>query len=514
MVFSSYPFLFIYLPLALIGFHLACRFGPKPAGIFLVLASLAFYSYWKLDFLPMLLLSIAFNFTVGTAIARAEGRPKLRSFLLMVGITLDLAALIYFKYAVSVAESLGFHAVFGRAFNTIILPLGISFFTFTQIGYLVDVTQGVAKQRDLLSYVMFVTFFPHLIAGPILHNREMMPQFADAGNYRFDSQNFAVGLSIFAIGFAKKVLLADPLSGLVQTGFAAHSNIPLFSAWFGVICYSFQIYFDFSGYSDMAIGLARMFNFRFPLNFNSPFKATTVIEYWQRWHMTLTRWITMYIFSPLALWVTRFRASHGIGNSRRASATLGGFSSLVAGPMFITMGLAGIWHGAGSQFLYFGLLHGAYLTVNHATKTFFPKPKHQPAPSKLRATVDRVWKTLAVYVASLVAFAFFRAASTPAALDMVAGMAGLHGVEHGLIPARGQLLDIARVVAMAALIWFAPNTQQIMNRYEPALGRPIPNPYRWLVWQPSYGWAVLGAVLAGVSLMTLGSSSEFLYFQF
>ena len=514
MVFSSYPFIFVYLPLALLGFHVATWFGKRAAALWLVLASLAFYGYWRLDFLPLLLVSIAFNFSIGWLLSRSEHRPRAQSLLLLFGIAADLLALVYFKYSVAIAAALGFHTVAGTPFRDIILPLGISFFTFTQIGYLVDVKQGVAKTRDLLSYVMFVTFFPHLIAGPILHNREMMPQFANAETYRFDIGNIAVGLSIFCIGLAKKVLLADPLSAGVATAFSNYAHAGFFGAWYAVIAYSLQLYFDFSGYSDMAIGLARMFNIRFPLNFNSPYKATTVIDYWQRFHMTLTRFITMYIFSPLALAVTRYRSAHGYDNSRKASATPGGFVSLVAGPTLITMALAGVWHGAGSQYLIFGLLHGSYITVNHAARTFFPKPKHQPPPSAGRALFQRVWKTLAVYAAALVAFAFFRAPSTPAAMSLVAGMAGLHGLETSLAPSAATAFDIGRMLVMFALVWLAPNTQQIMTRYEPALGRPIANPYRKLVWQPSYSWAVLGAVVAGLSLMELGSASEFLYFQF
>jgi len=367
----------------------------------------------------------------------------------------------------------------------------------------------VAKTRDLLSYVLFVTFFPHLIAGPILHNREMMPQFADRSTYRFSGANLAVGLTIFAIGLAKKVLLADPLAGDVAANFGHAGNAGLIASWYAVIGYSLQLYFDFSGYSDMAIGLARMFNIRFPLNFNSPYKATTVIDYWQRFHMTLTRFITMYIFSPIALSVTRWRDRHGFDNSRRASATPFGFVSLVAGPTLITMGLAGIWHGAGTQYLIFGLLHGLYITVNHAARIFFPSPKKPPPKPWIVQTLNHVWKVLAVYVAALVGFAFFRASSTGVALQLLAGMTGLHGVGAGLPNA-----TIAQVAGLFAIVWLAPNTQQIMTRYEPALGRAIANPYRRLVWHPAAGWALAAGTLGALGILALGGTTEFLYFQF
>src|SRR3954447_11662301 len=378
MVFSSFPFIFGFLPLALLGFFVAARLGPKPAGLWLVLASLAFYAYWRLDFLPLLLISITFNYAIGELLIRTRTRPLVQEAVFILGIGGDLLALFYYKYAAALAASLGFSTVAGTPLHDIILPLGISFFTFTQIGYLVDVKQEVAKTRDPLSYVLFVTFFPHLIAGPILHNREMMPQFAENATYRFSSGNIAVGLTIFAIGMAKKVLLADPLSADVAVHFGHSAELGLIGGWYAVIAYSLQLYFDFSGYSDMAIGLARMFNIRFPLNFNSPYKATTVIDHWQRFHMTLTRFITMYIFSPMALAVTRWRDRHGYDNGRKASASPTGFLSLVAGPTLITMGLAGVWHGAGTQYLIFGLLHGLYITVNHAARIFFPAPKKPP----------------------------------------------------------------------------------------------------------------------------------------
>ena len=509
MVFSSFPFIFAFLPLALAGFWLTARLGTRPAAWWLVLASLGFYAYWRLDFLPLLLISIAFNYGVSLVLARTEDRPRLQSLVLLGGIAADLLALFYYKYAVALAAFLGFESLAGVPFWQVVLPLGISFFTFTQIGYLVDVKQGVAKTRDLLSYVLFVTFFPHLIAGPILHNREMMPQFADRSTYRFSGANLAVGLTIFAIGLAKKVLLADPLAGDVAQHFAHAGSGGLLASWYAVIAYSLQLYFDFSGYSDMAIGLARMFNIRFPVNFNSPYKATTVIDYWQRFHMTLTRFITMYIFSPIALWVTRWRDRHGLDNSRRASATPGGFVSLVAGPTLITMGLAGVWHGAGTQYLIFGLLHGVYITVNHAARIFFPAPKKPPVRPWAVRTGLHVAKVLAVYAAALVAFAFFRASSSGSAMALLGGMAGLRGIGEGL--PRIALLQLA---LLFAIVWFAPNTQQIMNRYEPALGRAVANPYRRLVWHPGTAWALAAGTLGALGILALGGTTEFLYFQF
>ena len=509
VIFSSFSFLFGFLPIALAGFWLSSRVGSRTAGLWLVLASLTFYGYWRLDFLPLLLISIAFNYSVSMLLVRTAERPALQNGLLIFGIAADIAALFYFKYAAELANSLGFQSIAGRPIWEIILPLGISFFTFTQIGYLIDVKQGVAKTRDLLSYVLFVTFFPHLIAGPILHNREMMPQFADPAIYRFSGANLAIGLTIFAIGLVKKVIFADPLAADVALNFMHPETDGLTTAWYAVIGYSLQLYFDFSGYSDMAIGLARMFNIRFPLNFNSPYKATTVIDYWQRFHMTLTRFITMYIFSPIALTVTRWRDRHGYDNSRRASAKPGGFISLVAGPTLMTMGLAGVWHGAGTQYLVFGLLHGLYITINHAARVFFPAPKKPPPRGALLSMAIQASKVLSVYVAALVAFAFFRAASTGSAVHLLAGMAGFHGMGNAL-----PRMTILQVAFLFTIVWCAPNTQQIMTKYEPALGRAIANPNSYLTWKPVSRWAILAGTVAALGVLAIGGTTEFLYFQF
>jgi alginate O-acetyltransferase complex protein AlgI len=256
LLFNSYVFLFAFLPATLIGFHVAARMGHRLAAAWLALASLAFYAWWNPPFVLLLLGSIAFNFGIGHLIATGGKSGRVQTWLLALGVAGNIGLLVWFKYLYALLGVLRAHGVADIPFDNVVLPLGISFFTFTQIGYLVDVKQGVAKDRGLLSYVLFVTFFPHLIAGPILHNREMMPQFADRSTYRFSGENFCVGLTIFVIGLLKKCLLTDPLSTTVQAGFGSPENLAFFSAWYAVICYSFQLYFDFSGYSDMAIGVS------------------------------------------------------------------------------------------------------------------------------------------------------------------------------------------------------------------------------------------------------------------
>ena len=509
MIFSSIPFIFAFLPISLAAFWILAKFDQRLSGLWLIAASMIFYGYWRIAFVPMLIASIAFNYFIGVMLVRLERHPRAQSIALFAGISIDITALIYFKYAVGLASFFGFESVAGTPFWEIVLPLGISFFTFTQIGYLIDVKQGVAKTRDLLSYTLFVTFFPHLIAGPILHNREMMPQFADANTYRFSKSNLSIGLVIFAIGLVKKVVLADPLAADVATNFAHPELAGFTTAWYAVVGYSLQLYFDFSGYSDMAIGLARMFNIRFPLNFNSPYKATTMIDYWQRFHITLTRFITMYIFSPIALSVTRWRDRNGYDNSRRASAKPGGFISLIAFPTLITMALAGVWHGAGSQYLIFGILHGTYITVNHAARIYYPQSKAVKSQSLFWQVPTHIGKVLSVYIAALVAFAFFRSESTGGAFQLLAGMTGQNGLGAPIL--RTTLLHLS---VLFFIVWFLPNTQQIMSRYEPALGRPTLNPYDVLSWVPSSYWGIIAGFLMLVGILALGGTTEFLYFQF
>jgi D-alanyl-lipoteichoic acid acyltransferase DltB (MBOAT superfamily) len=511
MLFNSYPFLLVFLPLALIGFHGLSRLGPRFAGGWLAFASLAFYSYWNIHFLALLLASIAFNYAVSRLIHAAAKRPALQSALLSLGIAADVGALVYYKYLFSLLGFLRAHTGIDIPFANVVLPLGISFFTFTQIGYLVDIKQGMAKDRDLLDYVLFVTFFPHLIAGPILHNREMMPQFANPRTYRFSSIDFAVGLTIFAIGLAKKTIIADDMAPGATEAFAFAATAGTARAWHGALSYSMQIYFDFSGYSDMAIGLARMFNVRFPLNFNSPYKATSVVDYWLRWHMTLTRFVTMYVFNPMALWVTRRRMERNLDATRRANATLGGFLALVFMPTMITMGLIGIWHGAGLQFLVFGLLHGVYIVVNHATSVFFPRRARSAGPPSSGAVALHGAKVFATYLAVVVAFIFFRADSIQAAFDMLAGMLGLHAGSPTPAPAFREFLKLA---VLYGVVWFLPNTQQIMSAYEPALGKVTAHSMTWLRWRPGpVGGLAVGALLA-CAVLSITGVAEFLYFQF
>jgi alginate O-acetyltransferase complex protein AlgI len=513
VLFNSYIFLFAFLPISLAGFFVLARLGRSVASGWLIAASLVFYGWWNPAFLPLLLVSILGNFVVSRVLLATAGRAGLQGWLLAGAVGLNLAALVHYKYLAAVLGFLRLYGVTEIEFADPALPLGISFFTFTQIGYLLDcrgLSPAVRRGSGWLDYALFVTFFPHLIAGPILHHREILPQFAVPQNFSPIARNLGVGLGFFTLGLLKKCLLADPTGVVVAPGFAQADMLALFAAWQVALSYSLQLYFDFSGYSDMAVGLARMFNLRFPVNFNSPYKACSVIDYWQRWHITLTRYLTQYLFNPLTMALLRHRAARGSPIGRAAQASAAGFFQMLVLPLCMTMGLAGIWHGAGWTFLVFGLLHGFFLSINHAWKIFghaWTLGWTAGWPSERSVAVFSVGLT---YLSVLMGAVFFRAPSLPAAFDLLAGMAGMHGT--GLaIPAdpraQGRLaLDLLWLGLLYAIVWGAPNSQEIM-------GETAKRVTAWR-WQPSLPWAVGFGVAAAVGLLSVGGTGEFLYFQF
>jgi alginate O-acetyltransferase complex protein AlgI len=533
MLFTSWSFLIFFLPIVVALFALVGRLGLRASNGVLIAASVVFYGFWDPRLVVLLSCSIAFNYGISVAIRRNSGAERLQLALLFIGIAGDIGALFYYKYLFAV---LFFIARFGfldvTTLNPIVLPIGISFFTFTQIGYLVDCQGGITKYNDFSSYVLFVTFFPHLIAGPILHNGEMMPQFANPQNTGFQAKNFSAGLTIFILGMLKKSVLADPLSGFVAEGFADPQALQFFGAWSAILAYSLQLYFDFSGYTDMAIGLALMFNVRFPANFNSPYKATSIVDFWQRWHMTLTRYLTQYLYTPIAMWARRRRIARGLKMSRKALEAPGPFVTLVAMPTMLTMALAGFWHGAGFQYLIFGLLHGVYLTINHAWNMFGPKFAKQPATG-VAGFIAMLLAGAITYLAVLVAQVFFRSTDVSDAMTMLSAMVGFGGIEHDLaVPAKlasllghrsgwtfhdpsgAQLKLLGWLAVGFAIVWFFPNTQEITAAASPILGPPPKLAWRPLAWSPSRSWAVTMGFAGAVALLSLGGTTEFLYFQF
>jgi D-alanyl-lipoteichoic acid acyltransferase DltB (MBOAT superfamily) len=405
MIFSSYEFIFAFLPVAFVGYFLAGRYSHLLAALWLGLASLAFYGYWNPKFLAVLMTSIIFNYAAGYAISRISGAQK--TIATAAAIAINLAVLGFFKYANFFIEVTNETTNATWSSIDVVLPLGISFFTFTQISFLVDVYRGIAKEYNFIHYLLFVTYFPHLIAGPILHHKQMMPQFAAAATYLPNTKNIAIGLSLFAIGLAKKVLIADNLAPTADRIFAAaHEGVAVtfFDAWAGTLAYTFQLYFDFSGYSDMAIGLALLFNVKLPLNFDSPYRSLNITEFWRRWHISLSTFLRDYLYIPLG--------GNRHGKPRRYLNLL------------ITMLLGGLWHGASWNFVLWGGLHGVYLSLNHLWRAL--KKKLGWSDARTKSATATSWAF--TFVCVCVAWVLFRAETISDASIILAGIGGLNGI--------------------------------------------------------------------------------------
>ena len=490
MLFNSYAFLFLFLPVAFLGFFQIGRYSRPLAALWLFAASLFFYGWWNPAYVGLLLGSIFFNYAIGTALSREHVRDNARrkKWILGLGIAADLCLLGYFKYANFFVENASVALGLGWQIEPVVLPLGISFFTFTQIAFLVDAYRGEVKEANFVHYGLFVTYFPHLIAGPVLHHKEMMPQFARPATYRVHWENLSVGLAVFSLGLFKKVVLADGIAPFASPVFATAAGggtLTLLEAWGGALAYTFQLYFDFSGYSDMAIGLSRLFGVRLPLNFNSPYKAASIIEFWRRWHMTLSRFLRDYLYFPL-------------GGNRKGPARR--YLNLM-----VTMLLGGLWHGAGWTFVIWGALHGLYLAINHGWHHVRRLLGHD---LKHRTRLGRFAGMALTFLAVVVAWVFFRAESLDAALSMLGAMAGRNGVS----PENGVGTMFGWIAALWALAWLAPNTQQIMAAFRPAL-EEVTYSGR-LRWQPNTLWLAGIAVGLLYTVTEMGKVSEFLYFQF
>lgn len=527
MLFNSYLFLLLFLPVALGGYYALGALRLRWAALWLCLTSFVFYGWWNPSFVGLLAGSIVVNHVFSRLILRHATNKRRQWWITAVGVASNLALLFYYKYFSTLLQALAGMGLQSAPAQDILLPLGISFFTFTQIGYLLDCQAGVVKSPSLLNHTLFVTFFPHLIAGPVLHHKEMMPQFDQPQTYRFRADNLSVGGTLFVIGLAKKVLLADSIAPYADAGFAATDDTRFWGAWGAALAYSLQLYFDFSGYSDMALGLAKMFGVRFPLNFNSPFKAPNIIEFWARWHMTLTRYLTTYLYYPMAMRVSRWRNRRGLPVGGAGSRTPGGFALMIGWPTIYTMGLAGVWHGAGLQFFLYGLLHGSYLCINHGWRIAFAQRFTPKGGWTLR-----LWQACCVlltFASVTVAHVFFRANDVPDALVLLRGMVGLSGVEAIDTAALGQLaaqgwagwqvlagrhLQAILIVALLAIAWFSPNAHQILGRFSPALARPQEASAAWLRWQPSLRWLAVVLALLLLCLLNLHRETRFLYFQF
>jgi D-alanyl-lipoteichoic acid acyltransferase DltB (MBOAT superfamily) len=493
MLFNSHIFLFGFLPICLLVFFwLGNRGRLEAAMAWLVMASLFFYGWWNPVYLLLLGASIGVNFHLGRQISLGRGR-HLGKFLLLAGVTFNLGLLAYFKYMNFLVDSVNVLAGTDFYLEKIVLPLAISFFTFQQIAYLVDAYQHETHEYSFLHYCLFVTFFPQLIAGPIVHHREMLSQFQRPEVFRPVAENISVGLTIFAIGLFKKVVLADTMAPYAITVFGVADQggtLSLLDAWAGLLAYFFQLYFDFSGYSDMAIGLARLFGIRLPMNFNSPYKATNIAEVWRRWHITLTRFLTQYVYITA-------------GGSRK------GFPRYLFN-LWLTMFLAGVWHGAGANFVLFGVIQGCYMAIHGYWKDAKTRLPLHLIDARAR-TIIAWFMTILFW---LLALAIFRASTLSGGAEVLRAMFDFNNVAAVLVED-----DIVQpMLLMAAITWLLPNTQQIMHRYNPVIEKVTWEPrWRWqaaLVWEPSRKAALFAAGLAVAALLMLDRISEFLYFQF
>ena len=511
MLFNSAEYLFLFLPLVLIVYLFLARQGRKESHlVWLVLVSMFFYAVWEPVYLALILASITVNFCLGKKLAYTQARRQ----WLALGVVFNLGLLGYFKYTGFFVDTLNHFWLWLIPLPEITLPLAISFFTFQQIAYLVDVSRSECEEYEFRHYALFVLFFPQLIAGPIVHHKEMMPQFLRSRDRQQYSADFAVGITFITIGLFKKVVIADSLALIVDPVFAAaDQGVALNSvdALLGMFAFSFQIYFDFSGYSDIAIGSARLFGIKLPENFRSPYKSRSIIEIWRRWHMTLSKFLRDYLYFSFG--------GNRFGSARR-------YRNLM-----LTMLLGGLWHGAAWTFVIWGGLHGLYLCINHAWRAlldyiglreFFARAWFQPAYLMLTFLV---WS---------IAFVVFRAPDVAAAWGVLEPALVNISIEpprllEGVFTSKilGTLISFTNIAAISyipvyllmamacSICWLLPNTQQFLLQQRPLLipdGDPIAP--GWLAWSPSFAMAGIMAFLLVMSLLSLSSLSRFIYFQF
>ena len=466
MLFNSYEFIFAFLPITFfVYFYLNSKRLTIASKGFLVFSSLFFYSWWNIAYLPLILASMLFNYVIGNSLNKKDDENKKtfsKKSILIFGIVCNIALLGYFKYADFFIEN--FNLAIGTNVNllNLLLPLAISFFTFQQIAYLVDSYRQETKEYDFLNYALFVTFFPQLIAGPIVHHKEMMPQFANNKNMVKNYRNIALGIFIFSMGLFKKVVIADTFAIWANAGFDTATTLNLFEAWATSLSYTFQLYFDFSGYTDMAIGIALLFNIKLPINFNSPYKATNIQDFWRRWHITLSRFLRDYVYIPLG------------GNKKSSFRT---YSNLLA-----TFVIGGFWHGAGWTFIFWGFLHGMALAIH-----------------RLWQTVGYKLPTVIAWIITFnfvnIAWVFFRAKEWDDAIKVLSGMIGFREL---------QLINPIWIISIFigfVIILFLNNSMKYLNSN----------------FQFSKKIAIYTSFLlfcSFVAIRLLGGQSEFLYFNF
>lgn len=487
MLFNSYEFIFLFLPLAFfIYFYLNKKRLTEASKGFLIAASLFFYSWWNIAYLPLILISMLFNYTLGSALSKKHiPRRVSKKQLLIIGIAANLGLLGYFKYVDFFLQNINLVTNTHVPLLHLALPLAISFFTFQQIAYLVDSYRQETYEYDFLNYAIFVTFFPQLIAGPIVHHKEMMPQFANTRNKVMKYKNVALGIAIFSLGLFKKVVIADSFSVWATNGFDMAGTLNFIEAWSTSLAYTFQLYFDFSGYTDMAIGSALLFNIKLPLNFDSPYKAVSIQDFWRRWHMTLSRFLKDYIYIPL-------------GGNRRGD--LRTYENLM-----ITFLLGGLWHGAGWTFVFWGFLHGLALIIHRIW--------HK---SGMRLHAVAAW--LVTFLFINFTWVFFRAKEWEDALKVLKGMVSIDSI---VLPEQlSSKLDFMSNYGIAfsdgflkhihgdawTLIWvvlFIPVVALMKNSNALALR-----------FKNNVGYLMAMVLIFTYSVLAISDESEFLYFNF
>ena len=435
MLFHNPVFLFLFLPIVLILYYYAYKLSKFAHEYILIIAGFFFYAWWNIYLSPIIIISIIFNFYFGNLIKNSLNK-NFKKKILIFSIFLNILFLAIFKYADFIIENINYFFNSNIDLLNLPFPLAMSFFTFQTIAYLVDCYDGNIKKIRFTQYSLFIIFFPQLIAGPIVKYNHMMSQFDDQNNRLINRQNLNLGLVIILIGLFKKIILADNLAIFVENGFSGSQSLEFFASWLTSLSFTFQIYFDFSGYVDMATGIALLFNIRLPVNFNSPYKATSIINFWQKWHITLANFLTNYIYFP---WVKSLRKVN--------------FLKIMAIIFFVFL-IAGIWHGPSWLYVVFGALHGFGLIVNHVYRKLFDY---------------RFNKYIACFFTFNyinLTFVFFRSNNLDNALNIINGMLGFNGFE--LNNYFGDKIYIMTTLLLAAIVVFCfKNTSYLINKFKP-----------------------------------------------
>ena len=497
MYFNSFQFLLLFLPVTLLGFYLINRVEPcRWPIVWLVGASLVFYGFCNLVLVGVLIGSVLTNYVLGRFFNDSQISKVNLKKILYFGIICNLGVLIYFK-------QFGFYGgsqphEFSPAYPWgVIIPVGLSFFTFQQIIYLVEVWRGRVDGNSFWNYFLYVVFFPQLLNGPIVRPNEFFPQLVGKKFFKFQAGRIAAGLTIFSCGLFKKVVLADGIARYSDSAFDAVAQgavLSMIEAWSGTLSFTLQVYFDFSGYSDMAVGLGCLLGIRLPINFESPYKASSLIEFWHRWHMTLSRFVRDYIYIPL-------------GGNRKGSLKR-------TGNIFIIMLIGGIWHGTGTTLIIWGSLHGIFLAINH----FWRQLQNSLGYSFGRKNfIYEISGCVITFITVAVLWILFRAEGLDVAVSIIQSLFGFQTSPE--VDFNNIKISEDRLWFLILIVWFAPNMKEIMSKYfegenvgvtqhNSVIGR------RWYHWYPTTWWAAFTSILFIMSLLELTQGERFIYFQF